>query len=138
MVMIYLGLTKNVKPQFGDIFKGFSSLFGKALWLSVITVFFTFLLSLLLFIPGIIKAIAYSMAPYILAENPGMTAREALRESTRITNGHKFELFVLQLSFIGWILLVPVTFGLIAIWLVPYMNAAAANAYLEIKDNTQE
>lgn len=134
MVMIYLALAESARPHAGDVFNGFS-LFGKALWLSVITGFFTFAWSLLLIVPGVIKSYAYSMAPYILAENPNMTAREALKESIRITNGYKSRLFVLQLSFIGWALLVPLTFGLIAIWLVPYMSAATANAYLAIKEN---
>lgn len=137
LVMIYLAMTNNVRPQVGDVFQGFN-LFGKALWLSVITGFFTFLWSLLFFIPGIVKAFAYSMAPYILAENPQMTAREALDESKRITKGYKGDLFVLQLSFIGWMLLVPLTLGLLGIWLNPYMSAATANAYLHIKQSQQQ
>ncbi len=131
-VMIYIALTQNVRPSVGDIWKGFN-LFGKALWLSIITGFLTFLWSLLFTIPGIIKGIAYSMAPYILADNPGMTAREALRESIRLTHGHKGELFVLKLSFIGWVLLVPLTLGLIVIWLAPYSHATYVNYYIALK-----
>ncbi len=133
IVMIYIALTQSIRPSLGDIFKGFS-LFGKALWLKIITGFFTFAWSLLFIIPGIVKGYAYLMAPYILADNPGMTAREALRESKRITNGHKGELFVLSLSFIGWYLLIPLTLGLIIIWLAPYTNATLANYYLAMKD----
>jgi len=131
-ILIYLALAQNVRPKAGDVFKGLD-FFGKALWLSILSGFFTWAWSLLLFIPGIIKMVAYSMAPYILADNPDMTAREALRESVRITNGRKGDLFVLQLSFFGWILLIPLTFGLILIWLLPYMNAAHANAYLALR-----
>jgi uncharacterized membrane protein len=136
LVMIYLALTKGETPKVGDVFKGFS-LFGKALWLSILTGFFTFLWSLLLFVPGLIKSISYSMASFILAENPNMTAREALSESKRITDSYKMKLFVLQLSFIGWALLMPLTLGLLGIWLVPYMSATMANAYLEIKQSAQ-
>ena len=130
---IYIELARQVRPSVSDIWKGFHS-FGKAFWLTVITGFFTFMWSLLLIVPGIIKGYSYLMAPYILADNPGMKAREALEESKRITNGHKFELFVLVLSFIGWIMLVPITLGLILIWLVPYTNATLANYYLAMKD----
>ena len=137
MIMIYLNLTKNQKPEVGDIFKGFN-LFGKALWLTIITGFFISLWSILLYIPGIIKAISYSMAPYILAENPNMTAREALNESKRITNGHKMDLFVLELSFIGWGLLVFITAGIAAIYVAPYMQATMTNAYNAIKGQSQE
>ena len=136
IVMIYIALTQDVKPEIGDIFKGFKIL-GKALWLFIITGFFTYLWSLLFVIPGIIKGLSYSMAPYILAENPTMTAREALNESKRITNGYKAQLFVLQLSFIGWMFLIPLTFGLISIWLIPYMNATYANFYNAIKGGNQ-
>lgn len=135
--MIYIALTKNVRPSVSDVLKGFN-VFGKALWLSIITWFFTFAWSLLLVIPGIIKGYSYLMAPYILADNPGMKASEALAESKRITNGHKFELFVPALSFIGWFLLIPLTFGLIMIWLAPYTNATLANYYLAIKDKSLE
>ena len=132
LTMIYLNLAKGQKPEVGDIFKGFS-LFGKALWLNIITGFFLMLWFMLLYIPGIVKMLAYSMAPYILAENPDMTAREALRESKRITKGHKMDLFVLSLSFFGWLLLVSITCGLAIIYVGPYMNATMANAYNKIK-----
>lgn len=136
IIMIYIMLTQSIRPSLGDIWKGFN-LFGKALWLTIITAFFTFAWSLLFMIPGIVKGYAYSMAPYILADNPGMTAREALSESKRITNGHKGELFMLMLSFIGWLLLVPLTFGLIMIWLAPYAHATFANYYLAMKADQQ-
>lgn len=77
---------------------------------------------------------AYSMAPYILAENPEMSAKEALEKSKQITQGHKSELFVLQLSFLGWILLSAVTLGIASIYVVPYMSATVANFYNSIKE----
>jgi uncharacterized membrane protein len=134
LIMIYLALGQNVRPSVADTLKGLD-LFGKSLWLAIITSFFTFLWSLLFIIPGIVKGYAYLMAPYILADNPSMTAREALKESVRITNGHKGDLFVLQLSFIGWVLLVPLTLGLIVIWLAPYANATLANYYIAMKNS---
>lgn len=132
VLMIYLNLAKGTRPEVGDIFKGFE-VFGKALWLNIIMNFFITLWSLLFLIPGIIKSISYSMSFYILADNPTMTAREALNESKRIMHGHKWEYFVLGLSFIGWILLTCITFGLAGIYAMPYMNATYINFYNKIK-----
>lgn len=129
---IGLSFTRNEKIKAGDIFSGFQN-YGKVLWLCIITSFFIFMWSLLFYIPGIVKSYAYSLAPYILAENPNMTAREALRESKRLTYGHKGDLFVLDLSFIGWHLLSPLTLNILNIWLVPYIEATWANYYVEIK-----
>lgn len=134
--MIYLGLTEGKNVEVGTIFKGFQSL-GKALWLMILVAVFTFLWTLLFYIPGIVKGLSYSMAFYVLAENPEMTAREALRESKEIMQGHKWELFVLQLSFILWMLLVTVTFGIAAIYVVPYQTCTIANFYQKIKRQPQ-
>lgn len=73
MCMIYLKLTKDEEISVGDAFNGFN-ITGKAIWLAIITQFFTFLWSLLFIIPGIVKIFAYSMAPYILADDPELTA----------------------------------------------------------------
>ena len=132
LCIVYLALTKGTGTQIGDIFKGFNSM-GKAIWLQIITNFFTAMWSLLLVIPGIIKTYSYSMAFYILADNPELTAREALSKSKEMMNGHKLDLFVLQLSFIGWSLLTGLTFGLAGIYTIPYISATMANFYNSIK-----
>jgi len=135
--MIYLNLIKSIKPQIADIFKGFN-VFGKATLLGILMSVFTALWSMLFVIPGIIKAISYSMAPYILAENQTMTAKEALNESKRITKGNKMNLFILGLSFIGWILLGGITLGIAFIYITPYMEATMANAYIKIKEQAPQ
>lgn len=132
LIAIYLNLTNGQKASVGDMFCRMGAL-GKGWWLSILTCFFTSLWSMLFVIPGIVKSFAYSMAPYVLAENPTMTAREALRVSKEITKGHKFEIFVLQLSFFWWHLLGMITFGLAYIYVVPYINATMANFYNSIK-----
>ena len=132
LCMIYLKLTKKEEVGVGDIFSGFNYT-GKALWLYILVAFFTFLWSLLFVIPGIIKKYAYSMSTYILADNPELTAREALAKSKEMMNGHKWDLFVLQISFFWWYLLGCVTFGLAYIYVVPYMSATVANFYNSIK-----
>lgn len=133
LVLIYLNLTAGYRPEVGNVFDGFHS-FGRAWCLWFLTGFFVMLWTMLLVVPGIVKTFAYSMAPYILADNPNMTALEALNESKRITKGAKMDLFVLQLSFLGWALLGCITCGLALIYVVPYMNATMANAYLELRD----
>lgn len=130
-----LKLVRNERTDVSEVFQGFN-LFGKALWLTIITGFFVYLWSLLLIIPGIIKGISYSMAPYILADNPQMTAREALRSSKSLMDGKKGKLFYLGLSFIGWVLLGSITLGIAYIWIVPYMQATFAAFYNEaIRDS---
>ena len=130
---ICINLTNGQKPSFGDMFCRIGT-FGKSLWLSILIAFFTILWSMLFYIPGIVKAYSYSMAYYVLAENPELTARQALNISKQITKGHKGELFVLDLSFIGWCLLGVITFGLAFIYVAPYMDATRANFYNSIKN----
>lgn len=135
LCMVYLNLTKGQSPEVGHMFSG-TKVLGKAWWLQILTAFFVFLWSLLLFIPGIVKSYAYSMAPYVLADNPTFTAREALRESKRITQGHKGQLFVLELSFFGWMLLacIPIVGTIVLlVYVIPYMSATYANAYNALK-----
>lgn len=93
LILIYLGLLKGEEAKVGKMFEGFSCT-GKSIWLSVLIAVFTMLWSLLLVIPGIVKSYSYAMAFYVLAENPEMTAREALNESKEIMNGHKMDLTV--------------------------------------------
>ncbi len=132
---IYLYMTADTKVSVGDMFCRMSTL-GKSLWLNILITFFMFLWTCLFYFPGIIKGYSYSMAYYVLADNPELTAREALRISKRIMKGHKFELFVLQLSFFWWYLLGILTFGLAYIYVIPYMSATVANFYNQIKDKT--
>ncbi len=131
ITMIYLGIAAGKKPGVGDAFGGFAHF-----WISFKTIFltglFTALWTLLFIIPGIIKSYSYAMAPYIIAENPSVGALEAISRSGRMMRGHKMELFVLQLSFIGWILLTIITFGIAAIYAVPYMQTAQVNFYNKI------
>lgn len=129
---VYLLIADGVKPEVKDAFSGFDD-FWSAFKLTFLVGLFTFLWSLLFYIPGIVKSISYSMSWYILAENKGKPALECIRESKEMTNGHKGELFVLSLSFIGWALLGALTLGIAYIWIVPYMQATFTNAYKLLK-----
>jgi uncharacterized membrane protein len=92
-----------------------------------------FLWSLLFMIPGIVKAYSYSMIYYVKNDNPHFTWSMCLAESERLMKGKRLNLFFLDLSFIGWWLLVPITFGLAAFWIAPYMEQAHAQFYESIR-----
>lgn len=129
---IYLNLTRGFEPDVNILFSGFQR-FVDAFVLGLLIGIFTFLWSLLLVVPGIIKAISYSQAYYILAEHPGMSSKEALDESMAMMDGHKMDYFVLILSFIPWMLLCGITCGIAALYVGPYMNATLVNFYEAIK-----
>lgn len=132
LTMVYLRLTKKEEIAIGDVFSGFNKT-GRALWMNILVAIYTFLWSLLFVIPGIVKSFAYSMSYYVLADNPELTANEAITKSKEMMNGHKGDLFVLYFSFFWWYLLVGITFGIAAIYVTPYMNATVANFYNSIK-----
>ena len=91
---------------------------------------FTFLWCLLLIVPGIVKAYEYMMVPYILAENPTMPREEAFQISRRMMMGQKMDVFVLDLSFIGWFILEKISFGLAGLFFVrPYYETVFAELY---------
>lgn len=109
----------------------------KLVVLSFVINLFVSLWSLLLFVLGVIKAISYSQAIMIMLENPNMDIMTAIKESQRMMNGHKMEYFVLDLSFIPWILLVAVTFGIASLWVSPYMQITMVNYYNTLKNPNQ-
>lgn len=93
----------------------------------------TMLWSLLLLIPGLIKSYAYRLTPYILNDKPEIGFKEASSLSDEMMKGHKFDLFWLDLSFIGWMLLGILTLGIGYLWLQPYMLTASAAFYEDVK-----
>lgn len=112
---------KDLFSKFDNFAQGFLQSFLRGLYIILWT--------LLLIIPGIVKSIAYSMTPFIMAENPEMTAKEAIRRSQELMKGHKRELFWFNFSFIGWEILAILTAGIGYIFLYPYLNAAYAAFY---------
>lgn len=101
---------------------------------TILIAIFTTLWSLLLIIPGIIAIYSYSMTYYIMLDNPSLTPIQALKESKKIMQGHKFDFFKLQLSFIGWFLLGILSFGILYFILIPYMYVTFSKFYDSIKD----
>lgn len=127
-------LLKLHDGQEGDTKDLFSEMdrFGDGFLLNLLRGLFVFLWCLLFIIPGFIAAYSYAMAPFIMQENPGMKAKEAISASKEMMDGHKWDLFVLDLSFIGWHLLCSLTLGIGYLWLNPYMNTSHAAFYRQL------
>lgn len=105
--------------------KGILGLLWYSLWV--------FLWSLLFYIPGIVKSIAYSQMFFVMIENPEIGPMKAMNISKVMTNGHKADLFVMELSFLGWGILCCLSGGIGLVWLIPYEMTAFSNAYTALK-----
>jgi len=122
-----LRLFSSFGPQYMNIVK---TMFFKGLYI--------FLWSLLLVIPGIVKSYEYFAVEYILAENPGIDPKRALELSRRMTDGRKWDIFVLNLSFLGWFILCMFTAGAGFLFLAPYLQATYAELYSALRDRALE
>ena len=119
--------------RLGVIGEGFGA-YGHTLATLFLTDLFTLLWTLLFLIPGVVKAYSYRLAPFILRDNPELSALEVITRSRQLMKGNKWRAFVLDLSFIGWFLLGAVTLGIVDLfWAVPYHQSAEAALYLDIK-----
>ena len=136
---LFLGAVRGGEATAKDMFEGYNKeLFSRVLTTTLLYYVYVFLWSLLLLIPGCIKAYSYAMTPYILKDNPEMKNNAAIEESMRMMDGHKLELFLLDLSFIGWAILSLLTCCIGFLWLVPYMNMARVNFYEDLKKASVE
>ena len=136
---MYLDHIRGEKVGLGNLFQGYSKeWFSKSLLTFLLMYVYILLWTLLLIVPGIIKALSYAMTPYVLKDNPNMKSNEAIEESMRLMSGHKAELFLLSLSFIGWALLSLLTLGIGFLWLIPYMQTANAHFYEDLKKEAGE
>lgn len=131
-ILYAMSVRKGIVTPYSTMFDGF--LFaGKIILLSIVQYIFVFLWSLLFIIPGIIAGYRYRFALYNLCENPEMGVMEALNMSKAQTRGHKWELFVLDLSFLGWVILCGLTLGILTIWIMPYRNQTDIGYFQAIK-----
>lgn len=121
-----LNISRMRTGSFGNLFDGFG-IFFRVLWLNILMSIFTFLWTLLFIIPGIVALYRYRQALYLLLDNPDMTALECITASKNLMRGRKGELFILDLSFIGWWLLTFIPFA--ALWVSPYTNVTYASYY---------
>ena len=136
---LFLGAVRGGEATAKDMFEGYNKeLFSRVLTTTLLYYVYVFLWSLLLLIPGCIKSYSYAMTPYILKDNPEMKNNAAIEESMRMMDGHKLELFMLDLSFIGWAILSLLTCGIGFLWLAPYMSMAHVNFYEDLKKASVE
>ena len=125
---------EKAKPEVASLFTIYRDNFSRAFLVPFLMELFVCLWTLLFVIPGIIMAYAYSMAVYVANDNPELSPIEAIRRSKELMRGHKWDLFVLDLSFLGWILLSLLTCGIGFIFLVPYIEMAHVEFYRELTD----
>lgn len=118
-------------PEVQDLFSQFHR-FGQGFAQKFLRSLYVALWCLLFVIPGIVKAYAYAMTPFIMAENPDMSANDAITVSVELMNGHKGELFTLDLTFIGWSILAALSCNIGNLALNPYRNAAYAAFYKDL------
>lgn len=116
-------------------FVGFSENFGHSAMLGFLQFLFTFLWSLLLIVPGIVKSYSYAMAFYIQQErnNKGVEPVDCITQSRRMMDGHKWQLFCLDFSFLGWYIVGALCLGVGVFFVVPYHQMARANFYEALK-----
>lgn len=119
------------EAQIGTLF-GYFPHWKKAAIAKLLQSVYVVLWSLLFVIPGIMASYSYAMTPYILAENPEMSPKEAIARSKEMMYGNRWRLFCLHFSFIGWAFLSMLTFGIGNLWLTPYQQAAVAAFYREV------
>lgn len=116
-----MGLRQRVEMPYATLLDGLS-VAGRLIWCNILVYIKVFLWSLLFFIPGVVAAYRYRFAVYNVLTDSSLSASEAIRLSCRQTEGIKGELFVLDLSFIGWSILSSFTMGILDIWLQPYVT----------------
>jgi uncharacterized membrane protein len=138
---IELGFAQYLLKQYNhanfalhDLFSRFDR-FGQGFAQKFLRGLYTILWSFLFIIPGIVKSYAYAMTPFIMAENPELSANEAIAASEELMDGHKGELFTLDLTFLGWSILAILSFNLGHLALNPYRNAAYAAFYKDLTAN---
>lgn len=132
LAVFFSNLMHQQNAEIGDVFQGFTNNLGRNFLIGLLQSIYLALWSLLFIIPGIIMSYAYSMSYYVALDNPEMSANECLKESRRLMQGHKWELFCLELSFIGWILLCILTLGILTFWVEPWMSEAKAVFYYNV------
>lgn len=131
--ILFLDLFREGKPiDIGKLFDGFKD-FGRVWGTLILVAIYTILWTCLLIIPGIVKSYSYALTPFILKDEPELKYNAAIEKSMRMMDGYKMKLFLLDLSFIGWIILSILTLGIGLLFLQPYMNTARAAFYEDLK-----
>ena len=130
-----LNVSRGNGAALSTLFKPFQKRYVKHVITSFVMGVFLVLWTLLLIVPGIIKGFSYSLTPYILRDQPELSALESITESRRLMDGHKMEAFMLFLSFFGWFLVGILTLGIGFFFIGPYFSTTYATFYDSIRDN---
>lgn len=130
--VFFLRLNRLENPTYESLFDGFSE-YVRILVAEFLKGIYILLWMLLLIIPGFVKEYSYAMTEFILKDNPEMSGEEAICESMRMMDGHKMQLFMIDLSMIGWFILSCLTLGIGFLFLIPYNYSAHAHFYEELK-----
>jgi uncharacterized membrane protein len=135
MMTMFSPFVRGEEPlQAGGLFYTLKApYYKKSVGVYLLMYIFTFLWTLLLIVPGIIKSLSYMLAPYILAENPEMTANQAIEKSMKMMKGHKMDLFLIYLGYLGFSLLSIVGLCIPLLWIMPYYFTVFAKFYEEVK-----
>ena len=133
-IIFSLNAVRHLPVCYGNLLDGFG-IFFRVILLEVLTGIFVFLWGLLFFVPGIIAAYRYRQALYLLLDHPDWTASRCIKESKVLMQGRKMELFVLDLSFLGWTLLASIP--LVNLWVIPYKELTYAGYYNAISGQTR-
>ena len=134
LTYVFYDASKGEKINCWDLFKGFEIDFGETFLAAILMGIYTFLWTLLFIVPGIIKAYSYSMTYYLMVREPNLGASEAITKSREYMKGNKARLFLLDLSFIGWDILVGLTAGLLAVYVAPWQKHAKMVFFNDIYD----
>ena len=126
--------TKREEPRFETLFSQFN-IYLKTLGLNILITLSVCIGTILFIVPGIIVGLMFSQSYYILSEDPSKSITQFIKESVDMMNGHKWDLFYLELTFIGWWLLTAITVGIAGLWVAPYVKVTETNFYLSIKNN---
>lgn len=143
LIPLNIGIAQNVLAwsrgedvnKWKVLFGGFNSakIFFKQVGVVVLNTIMCALWAILLIVPGIIKGLAYSMYPYVLRDEPDLSVWQTLKKSEAIMKGYKGKLFLMYLSFVGWFILGAFTFGILYIWLTPYVMTSTVKFYDDVR-----
>ncbi|HLV30446.1 MAG TPA: DUF975 family protein [Chitinispirillaceae bacterium] len=134
ITVFFLNISRKRSSRIEDLLCGFKD-FKRSCITNLLMILYVVLWSILFIIPGIIATLSYSLIFYILADNPEISSCDAISRSKELMQGHKTELLLLYLSFIGWGLLCLLSFGIGFFWLAPYTNTSVAHFYRKIIDD---
>jgi uncharacterized membrane protein len=131
--VMFLDFIREEQVSLSSLFVGYKKpWWAKSLLIPLLVGIYTILWTLLLIIPGIIKSYSYAMSYFVYRDNKEIGCDAAIEESMRLMEGHKMDLFILDLSFIGWLLLSILTLGIGLLWLIPYVQSAHAHFYEDL------